>query len=160
MVRKVGKYELGKTIGEGAYSKHVLEHRCSIDVISLQRCFEAVYPRSSSSYCVAPMIATYIRSLLPRFAVLAAKRKILMHARCRVKYAIDLETGRRVAIKIMDQSVLKEQKMMEAVRREVRTFSVLRLADIHLWSALFFFFFLVSFLSGVGLLMCILRFKL
>lgn len=48
------------------------------------------------------------------------KRDRLKAEPLRVKYAIDTETGRRVAIKVMDQSALKEQKMMDAVRREVR----------------------------------------
>ena len=69
MVKKVGKYEIGKTLGEGTFGK--------------------------------------------------------------VKYAVNTETGERVAIKVLDKEKIQKQNMGAQIKKEIRYAAIRLYHSIH-----------------------------
>ena len=81
MVKRVGKYELGRTLGEGRYGK--------------------------------------------------------------VKFAVHIETGEGVAVKIMEKDEIKKMNSVEMVKREIAIMKAISHAHVvNLVEVFFFFFFL------------------
>ena len=90
MVRKVGKYEIGKTLGEGTFGKYVMSGR------------EVAHGLMALAWQGYP-------ARTPRLAL----------ANFRVKYATNIETGQRVAIKILDKDKIQKQNMGAQIKKEV-----------------------------------------
>ena len=84
--KKVGKYEIGRTIGEGTFGKYVCKHPTPTHCV----------PQNGLWGCI------FTISLFPR-----------------VKFAVNTETGDRVAIKILDKQKIIRQGMAEQIKKEV-----------------------------------------
>ena len=124
MVKRVGKYEIGRTLGEGTFGKCAELSSSEVGQRPSGRHQPAGSlfpgapepPELPGSAQPAPASCLGLPEAGPTAPALCSTQPLACAAR-RVKYAVNTDTNERVAIKILDKEKIQKQNMGEQIKK-------------------------------------------
>jgi hypothetical protein len=124
MVKRLGKYQIGHTLGEGSFGKCVAAAVRGAAWRAHARSTSHVPRACATTAGAAPGVVAAVYFVILWCGVgvaraLAVAAPLLYVLVCRVKYAVNTETGKAVAIKMVDKELIRKQNMGFQIKKEV-----------------------------------------